>query len=785
MTDLLLRLFGLQIDGALRVVSTGLQFRNSGAAGWVLVLAPALAVLAWWTYRQLPGEVPLGNRRRRWLIGLRTAFLLLILLILLRPVLTFILEGSVRRVLVCLFDDSASMAIKDSRADAMDVTRASLFSKSPDPKHVTRVELVKDVLRDFRLDLLNELKRNFDLDGFAFGQSVKRLAGTHDTWPAALSGTGSMTAIGDAIREVVGRKRGQPLAGIFLVTDGANNAGSDVMEAVAAAKSAGAPVYAYGVGITSPKDIAVNNLFTQEVAFVNDKLPVTVRVRGQGMKGEKARLTLKLGDENVADKEVEFTGDAEQVVSLDFTPKKTGEYVLQASIPPLEDETVKDNNSVSQRLSVIDSKIKILFIEQSPRWEFRYLRNILLRDRRVDLKCVLLEGDPGISEGESSPYLPAIPPSKEMLLKFDLVIVGDVDPKVFTAAQAESLVEFVAKFGGSCIAIAGKKSNPTAYRDTPLEKLLPVELDAGGAGGSKSGPVNLLLTPLGRTSAMLKLAQDEAENAAIWNSFPPVQWVAKVLRAKPGAQVLMEDPDPAHATRFGRMPALALQQYGLGQVLFVGTDNTWRWRKNAGEAHHSLFWSRIAQRMALSHLLGGAKRTQLSADKQNYTTGERVTIYARLYNEGFEPVKDPAVHGFYTVQAAGAPPGEKQETTLRPMPGQPGMYRGDFVAIAPGTYRFSVESDPKTAVEFAAADPRFELGDTAMNETLLRSMAEASGGAFFREEDLTKLPSAVSRATERIRSEHDVELWATPFYFILMLTIVSVEWALRRRWHLK
>ena len=58
---------------------------------------------------------------------------------------------------------------------------------------------------------------------------------------------------------------------------------------------------------------------------------------------------------------------------------------------------MKDNNSRAQRLKVIDAKIKVLLVDQSPRWEFRYLQAMLLRDRRVDLKCFLVEGDKAIS----------------------------------------------------------------------------------------------------------------------------------------------------------------------------------------------------------------------------------------------------------------------------------------------------------------------------------------------------------------------------------------------------
>jgi hypothetical protein len=64
-------------------------------------------------------------------------------------------------------------------------------------------------------------------------------------------------------------------------------------------------------------------------------------------------------------------------------------------------------------------------------------------------------------------------------------------------------------------------------------------------------------------------------------------------------------------------------------------------------------------------------------------------------------------------------------------------------------------------------------------------MASASGGAFFREEDLHNLPAMVRQKTERVRLPLEVEVWSSPFYFLLMLGVVSAEWVLRKLSQLK
>jgi hypothetical protein len=228
--------------------------------------------------------------------------------------------------------------------------------------------------------------------------------------------------------------------------------------------------------------------------------------------------------------------------------------------------------------------------------------------------------------------------------------------------------------------------------------------------------------------------------------------------------------------------------------MFVGTDNTWRWRRNVGDVYYTTLWGQISQRVSIQRLLGGSKRTQLTTDRQNYLSGDRVAVYARLYNVGFDPVQEASVTGVIRVgrgvdgrTPAPEPnePGPQQQVILRPVPEQPGLYRTEFIAGAPGNYEFHVEQDPATTLDFAVTEPKFELGETAMNEPVLREITTITGGAFFREEDLHKLPDTISQRTEKVRSPLEVELWSSPFYFLLLLAVVTAEWVLRKFSYLK
>jgi hypothetical protein len=814
MTEFLLKLLGAEMADASSITNTALAFRGGVALPWIVLGGLVLGALTWWSYAAPPASI---SRPRRWLLtALRFAFFGLVLGLLLRPILALTVEGSIRRSLVVLIDDSSSMQIKDPRLEAADQKRAAIARDILEPdkglgqnlapgggrtvEQIARVDVVKGALKNPRLNLLPRLERHFDLDPFTFGQGVAQLGRpaasssstntaavrTVDdyTWIDSLAPSSPLTPIGDSLREVINRKRGQPLAGVVLITDGANNSGAQPREVAAALRQEGIPLYVYGVGITSPRDIIVGTIFAPDVTFVKDEVTVTVRVRSQGLNGESARVRLQLGSSTVAEKEVLFGVDGEQVVPLSFTPQSEGDFELTASIDPRPDETVKENNTAVHRIKVVDSRIRILLADQSPRWEFRYLQAMLMRDRRVDLKCYLVESDPAISRATNSPYIDRFPAQRDELGQFDLVIFGDIDPRRLSPNQLETISYFVSELGGSFVMVAGRKFAPHAYRRTILDRMLPVEFDpvAFSSGDPVADkPIRLELTAAGRANLMMRLSDREEESAAIWKQLTPVYWVARVSRPKPAAEVLLVDPDPGKESRFGKMPVIAMQQYGQGQVLYIGTDNTWRWRKNVGDLYYTTLWGQIAQRMAMLHVLGGSRRTRISTDRKSYVSGERVLVFARLQTQTAEPLQEPSVRAIY-----GAASGGKQaEVILRAAPDHPGLYRGEFIAPVPGQYQLFVEQDLNTPAEFTVTEPKFEFGATAMNEGMLRELAQTTAGAFFREEDLHRLPDTIAARTERVKSPLEVELWSSPLYFLLMLVILSGEWVLRKMSQLK
>jgi hypothetical protein len=224
---------------------------------------------------------------------------------------------------------------------------------------------------------------------------------------------GEITPIGAALRGLLERLRGQPLAGVILLTDGANNAGEDVV-------------------------------------FKDDLMPLTVRIRSTGCVGRKVTLVLSAGEgpnERVlkVKPDVVITGDGVQTEEIQFVPEHDGRMQLNVRIEPLPDEQNQANNARSKIVRVTSKKIRVLYVESRPRWEYRFLRQAMQRDRRVQPTFLLQEADPetvlvspgplrgqdGLppdDTGDTPPaFIRTFPDRRQDLFGYDVILFGDVN----------------------------------------------------------------------------------------------------------------------------------------------------------------------------------------------------------------------------------------------------------------------------------------------------------------------------------------------------------------------
>ena len=660
---------------------------------------------------------------------------------------------------------------------------------------VSREELVDGLLRSTARPMLEELGRRETVRYFRFARGLRASNESGSASQPASAGAsldGGATWLGSAIDAAVEQSGDLPVSTIVVLTDGASNGGADLIDAAWRLRRRGIRLVTVGVGLPEPDDASLRNLVVPDVVFADDIVPLRVQCSASGYERRSTTLLAKLDGVEVARKTVTFTGQSR----LEELPFKAGRgggtKALEVELLPLPGEATARNNSLSRSLRVLDEKIKVLYIEGAPRWEYRYVRAVLKRDQRIDVQFINTEGDKDLARA-SKEHLGRFPEKEAQAFRYDLVILGDVRANTFTPTQLSLMEQLVRERGGSLILLAGPRHAPAEYLDTPIAAMLPVrfEQEKWEDVGDDVYPV---LTPQGRRSTVMAMEPDEARTQALWANVKPLNWVPPVLSPKPGAQVLAELSDTAQRAR--AFPLIAWQRYGAGKCMFVGTDQLWRLRARTGDKYHLKFWGQAIQFLTLSRLLGDNQRLHLQTAQDEYSIGEPVEMFANVLSDAYEPLATPA----FTVQVAPSSGGDPQSIALRAMPGLPGMYQGFFTPAAPGRYRLSASDEDEAsagagaaplgrapgagstaAVEFDVRVDTAEQVDTSMHREVLTKAAEVTGGEYLSLREMPLLPDAIQGLPREATFTKDVELWDNWLVALVFVGFVAFEWGWRRK----
>jgi len=375
-------------------------------------------------------------------------------------------------------------------------------------------------------------------------------------------------------------------------------------------------------------------------------------------------------------KEVVIPAHGQVQDALFWVPATEGKVNLRLVVAAEPDELRTDNNE--QRFTVVVRKeiLRVLVVDSLPRWEYRFLRNALQRDPGVQVDTVLWH--PGMASGEGRGYLPAFPSGKDRLSAYDVVFLGDVGvgDGQLTETDATDLRGLVEQQGSGLVFLPGPLGRQQSLWSGPLGDLLPVELDDTKPQGMVStAPLPLALTVRGRGHLLTMLASSEDQNARIWGSLPGFTWYAPVRKARPGADVLAVH-DTAR-TEWGRIPLLVTRVWGAGQVLFMGTDAAWRWRRGVEDVYHYRFWGQVVRWMAYRRHLATERGLRVFYQPDNPRRGETVIVRATVLEAlSGQPVSGAAVRAEVT-----APSGRAERLELQPTAGGWGCIRASWCLV--------------------------------------------------------------------------------------------------------
>jgi len=798
------------------------------AATWNLTVLIAAALLLIYVARR--------ERRapamRIVLTALRAMLFLWVLVLLNRPLMTLSQIHREPSVLAILLDDSLSMKVPDQSLSQS--PPSSTQPTAPEP----RLKAAVDLLTQNNAALLHQLAAVHTIRIYAFSDQSRALTEipgpdaqtetapdiTNDPVTSAasilqsLAPQGASTHVVSAVQTVLGDLQGQHIAGVAIFTDGRETPAAASASDFAAVRAAAAPLMPIAVGSDrEPKNLAVDSVSYEPSAYVDDLANFRVRIRATGYEpNHPLNLTLlrqiKLKNGQISyeplldDQHRPITKSAVAPnnspfdVDLQYKPTQTDipSTSLAVRIDPQPGEVDDADNQRAIPLAVLDDNISVLYVDGYPRWDYRYLKTALLRDHSIKLSCLLTSADPTFAqEGSVDPNhaggswaITAFPNTLDQLLDYDVILLGDVDPRQFTDAQLQLISDFVSQKGGGFEMVAGPRYSPQSYRGTPIESVLPVVITPAAAEDYSAAITQTfrpVLTAAGLESSIFRFFPDREVNLEyMQNHLPGLFWFSRGLIAKTGVGIVLAEHPTDLAPDGHKAPILVAGRFGSGATLFSAIDDSWRWRFYTGESIFNTYWVQQLRFLARSRKLGQRQLT-FTADQPVYDLGQQITFAVHLLSADLQQQTAGPLIARLDDDATGQ---TLQNISLTRSSTDNSLFVGSLSAERLGNFTAHLQgislaaptaagSTPaaQPSVMFRIESPQLELSRPQVDTA---SLSRLGGSAVIPFSQAAAKLSAIPSAAVAISLLTSQPLYTAPLAMIVFVILICVEWVLRK-----
>lgn len=675
---------------------------------------------------------------------------------------------------------------------------------------------------------LTRLSQDFDVRRYAFDTSLRPIK-EHEE----LTLDGEASALSGSLRSLAQRFRGQPVAGILLLSDG--NA-TDLVEAAAIGTQWSELPPVYPVAVASDLetlDVAVSQVAVSQTNF--EAAPVTlsaeigVQAADASSLGNRELVIRVLDEEG---KEIERrtlpAGSRGEQLAQRFLikPEKPGIsfYTVQASLAGEESLSADATGSMeatlanNRRLATVDrggGPYRVLYVGGMPNWEFKFLRRALAKDDEVHLVGLvrIAKKEPkftflGRSGERTNPLFrgfgndqdeaaeqydePVLlrlgtedkeelrggfPKDAEGLFRYHAVILDDVEAAFFTQDQLSLLQQFVSQRGGGLMMMGGKGSFVEGgYVRTALADMLPVYLDRSAPVAS-GGSFRLKLTREGWLQPWVRTRANEQDETQRLAGMPPFRTLNRIEAIKPGASVLAE----VNSSDGADLPALAVQSFGRGRVGALLLGDLWRWQLRHADPQKSDLEK--SWRQTVRWLVADVpKRVDVETRRSAEPGLSAVEIVVRARDEKFEALDNAGV-----AISIAAPDKRQIDLVAESSDEKAGEYRVTFAPRLAGAYRAKVVVTAPDGSEVGqretgwAVEPATdEFQRLTGNGALLARIAKDSGGEVIEMDALDRFVSSLPNRRIPITENWTYPLWHQGSVLALAIACLVGEWGLRR-----
>jgi hypothetical protein len=699
-----------------------IKFISSPAWLWLIALAALSISLA--LYYQGRSKNPL-NPSQKWILGLiRFGVVFLLGMLLLSPLIKKTDLYTVKPYLLVAVDNSKSLSF------AMD-------------------SLALETFWDNLQTSLDKLSSKFDIQGFTFGEEVRPFTGQKPSFNEKSTHT---SAVYTYLQKHF--KSQQPGA-VLLATDGIYNKG---LNPLYASRNAGIPTYTLGMGDTSIyKDLAIKNVFHNNLAYLQDRIKIQIDLQALKAQSFSSQLSLKkrtaqgwipLQNTNINIEEDHFFTTLEWEVEA----KEPGQLHLRLEWAPLLNELTLANNTRDLYIEVLDNRKKIYLLAHAPHPDVAAFKRALESETGSEVSTVLL------GEGNLKP-----------LAEADLVILHQLPSRQYPLRNEMKLLK---EKKVPILFVLGSQSDLSALNRAQDGLAI-------GTHTYRSNDVNVSLN----TNFPLFLLEPQVGKKLA--QYPPLQAPFGEYSLNPASIPLFYQQIKGIGTQY---PLLSFYEELGWKTAVLSGENIWRWRifNYLEDENFEVFDPLVNNMVRYLSTQEDKRRFKVFLTQNQIDELTSITFGAELYNPNYEPVNAPEVK----LKLIDEQKNEFSYLFSRVDP----FYRASIGQLPAGNYQYEASTTWNGALlntTGAFVVKKIEMESTSLTADfqLLHTLAQQTGGKFYPSEEMEQLTEALLQKDllqpllkERAKTQPLIHFSALG---ILLLTLLGLEWFLRKYWGLR
>ncbi len=598
-----------------------------------------------------------------------------------------------------------------------------------------RLEHRADSLRRAE-ELLKKILKNNNVrqQWFSFAQTVQPYRADDSLY----SGLTDFTAVTGKVLE-------GSYDGVFVISDGIRTSGE--LPAISPV-----PVFTVGVGNTrSFPDIFIRRVSHAPEIIQNDTARVKIVIGHKAVRDRDVIVKMYQGSRLVRQTKQRLASDGGDVeLSLTYVAGKPGFRTFRMEVQGTIPEQNMRNNRFSFTQWVRKSKLRIGLLAAVPGYDFKFIRQAIADDKYLKPEI----------------YLPHFKLSSRV---------------PWDSLDAAFLIGLPASDG----------RNPGSHLETWLEEdkvgkvfYLTGKSDAQKITRLSGGEWRIeqaervaegVITPQKPLTSLMSPFPEAEKNMRFWEKSAPV---ISMFRVKaPYSEALLNN-DNGNAFMMIRNQkgsvSLLVNGYGLWRTAFD---------IQSGDPFMKTGYSRFIQGLAHRAASGNTeKNLTLRTDKHIYNSGETILLNAFVYDSR-KTVVDNA-----TVEVSAESEGHSYNFNLTRA--APGNYQAAFPAVNAGRYIFKAVARRgetilgKDRLAIRVQMPDAEFTQTRQDSAFLKEWAEGSGGAYLTLAQLKNSEKFPVLSPVPVKYKTEIDLKNSVVLLIMLLSLITLEWLLRKRFNL-